>query len=143
MNIDPRLLALVLARGRVVFGLAALVFPGLTARLVLGTNGRGTRALLRMVGIRDVALGVGAITNLKEVNQDAEWVSMGALADGGDSVAFLLAPLGWRRAANGVFAGAAAALGLWCARTLADRRAPVSGEREPSAAASSDIVPGG
>jgi hypothetical protein len=125
VNGDPRLIALVLARGRVVFGLAALLVPGVVTRLVLGTSGAPSRALLRMVGIRDLALGLGAITNLKEAKQDAEWVSMGALSDGGDSLAMLLAPIGGRRVTNGLFSGGAAVLGLWCARELADRRASV------------------
>ena len=60
---------------------------------------------MRMVGVRDIALGVGAITNLKEEKEDAEWVSMGALADGGDAIALVLAPIGWRRVANGTVRG--------------------------------------
>src|SRR5262245_23425766 len=71
---DARTIALVLARGRVVFGLVALVVPGLVAKAIFGSNSVTARAALRMVGVRDVALGVGAITNLKEANQDAEWV---------------------------------------------------------------------
>jgi uncharacterized protein YjeT (DUF2065 family) len=122
MNADPRTIALVIARGRVVFGIASLLVPGLLARLVVGTGTTPSRALLRMVGIRDIALGVGAITNLKEAKQDAEWVSMGALSDGGDALAMLLGTRGPRRVANGLFAGGAAAVGLWCARELADRR---------------------
>jgi uncharacterized protein YjeT (DUF2065 family) len=122
MNAEPRNIALVLARGRVVFGIAALLVPGLVARFVAGNSTAPSRALLRMVGIRDVALGVGAITNLKEANQDAEWVSMGALSDGGDAVALVLGTRGTRRVANGLFAACAAAIGLWCARALADQR---------------------
>jgi uncharacterized protein YjeT (DUF2065 family) len=132
MNVEPRTVALVLARGRVIFGIAALLVPGLLARVVLGTSTAPSRALLRMVGIRDVALGVGAITNLKEANQDAEWVSMGALSDGGDAVAMVLGTRGSRRVANGLFAAGAAAVGLWCARELADRRAAGSEARSDS-----------
>ena len=105
----------------------ALVVPGLTARLILGSDSPTARALLRMVGIRDVALGVGAITNLKERNQDAEWVSMGALADGGDALAMWLAPIGWRRVANALFAKSMAAVGLLCARQLASERVTAEG----------------
>ena len=122
MDTDPRTIALVLARGRVVFGLLSLVVPGLVAKLVLGANSPHSRALLRMVGIRDVALGVGAITSLKEGTQDAEWVAMGALADAGDSLAMWLAPIGWRRFANALFAKSMAIVGLLCARQLADQR---------------------
>ena len=124
MPTDSRTVALLLARGRVVFGLVALVLPGLLARVMLGASSGHSRALLRMVGIRDVALGVGAITNLKESAQDAEWVSMGALADGGDAIALLIAPTGRAaRIGGSLFAAGAAALGLACARQLADERA--------------------
>jgi hypothetical protein len=122
---DPRTIAVFLARGRVVFGLVALVLPGVLARLVLGSSSAPARALLRMVGIRDIALGIGAITNLKEQRQDAEWVSMGALSDGGDALAFLLAPIGIRRVTNGLFSAGAAALGLAVSRQLADARVAV------------------
>src|SRR5262245_56514180 len=97
---DPRTIAIALARGRVVFGIVALVLPGVLARLVLGASSAHSRVLMRMVGVRDLALGVGAITNLKEEKQDAEWVSMGALSDAGDMLAFLLAPIGFRRITN-------------------------------------------
>ena len=81
-----------------------------------------------MVGVRDVALGIGAITNLKTAEQDAEWVSMGAIADGGDAIAFLVAPIGFRRFTNGAFAAAAAGLGLVMSRRLADERAAAQPE---------------
>jgi uncharacterized protein YjeT (DUF2065 family) len=126
VDTDPRTIALVIARGRVVFGLLSLVVPGLVARLVLGSSSPHSRALLRMVGIRDVALGVGAITCLKEETQDAEWVAMGALADAGDSLAMWLAPIGWRRVANALFAKGAAIAGILCARQLADQRTAVT-----------------
>jgi hypothetical protein len=120
---DPRTIALVLARGRVVFGIVALVLPGALARLMFRASSGHSRALMRMVGIRDVALGVGAITNLKEQKQDAEWVSMGALSDGGDAIALLLAPTGWlTRLGSVLFSASAAGLGIACARQLADAR---------------------
>ena len=128
MEYDARTIALVLARGRVVFGLVALVVPGLVAKAIFGSNSVTARAALRMVGIRDVALGVGAITNLKEASQDAEWVSMGALSDAGDAVAMWLAPIGWRRVANAMFAKSMAGLGLYCARQLAAERAELVDE---------------
>jgi uncharacterized protein YjeT (DUF2065 family) len=126
VDTDPRTIALVIARGRVVFGLLSLVVPGLVAKVVLGSSSPTSRALLRMVGIRDIALGVGAITSLKEETQDAEWVAMGALADAGDSLAMWLAPIGWRRFANALFAKGAAIVGILCARELADQRTAVT-----------------
>jgi len=127
VDTDPRTFALVIARGRVVFGLVALVAPGIVARLILGSSSPTVRAVMRMVGIRDVVLGVGAITNLKEAKQDAEWVSMGAVADFGDSLAMWLAPIGWRRVANALFAKSFGIIGLLCARQLAAERVTVEG----------------
>jgi hypothetical protein len=124
VDTDPRTIAIVLARGRVVFGLVALVLPGVLTRIMFRSSTGQLRALTRMVGIRDIALGVGAITNLKEQKQDAEWVSMGALADGGDAFALLLVPNTWfNRICITLFAASATAIGLECARRLADERA--------------------
>ncbi|MGH8976546.1 MAG: hypothetical protein ACRDV7_00620 [Acidimicrobiia bacterium] len=120
---DPRTIAILVARARVVIGLIALVLPGVLARLMLGSSSAHARVMLRMVGIRDVALGVGAITSLKEQTQDAEWVSMGALSDGGDAVALLIAPTSFRRVTSGLVAAGASALGLALSRQLADERA--------------------
>lgn len=125
MDFDARTTALVIARGRVVMGLVMVVLPGLVARVMLGRSSRDTRTLLRMLGARDVVLGVGAITSVKEGTQDAEWVSMGAVADGADTVALLLAPgPPARRVANAMTAAAAAGVGLLCARQIADTRPP-------------------
>ena len=79
-----------------------------------------------MVGIRDVVLGVGAITSVKEETQDAEWVAMGALADAVDGLAMWLAPIGWRRVANALVGAGAAIVGILCARQLADERTAVT-----------------
>ena len=77
VDFDNRTLALMIARGRVVLGLVASLFPGIVARGAPGESSPGTRALARMTGARDLALGVGAVTTLKEQTQDAEWVGMG------------------------------------------------------------------
>ena len=50
------------------------------------------QALLRLVGVRDLVLGIGAITTLKEQTMDAEWVGMGAAADAVDGLVSLVTP---------------------------------------------------
>jgi hypothetical protein len=126
MDFDHRRFALVLARARAVNGLAMLALPGVVGWAVFGAAGKqpATRALLRLVGIRDVVLGIGAITTLKEHTMDAEWVGMGALADAVDGVVSLVTP-GLAPRARGValVGGGAAAVGLLAARALADERA--------------------
>ena len=89
MDLDSRSTALILARGRAILGLVMLVLPGLPARLMFGESSPRIRALLRMVGVRDLILGVGALTTVKERTQDAEWVGVGAFADAVDGVVSL------------------------------------------------------
>ena len=131
MDFDHRRFALVLARGRAVNGLVLLVLPGLAGRLIFGKAGREptTRALLRLVGVRDLVLGIGAITTLKERTMDAEWVGMGAVADAVDGVVSLATPgLALRSRLVSVIGGGAAAVGLMASRALADERSAASSE---------------
>jgi hypothetical protein len=76
-----------------------------------------------MTGARDLALGVGAVTTLKEETQDAEWVGMGAVCDLVDGIA-LLTTRGLPRRARlaGVGAFATGVVSLVLARRLADER---------------------
>jgi len=92
MDLDSRQLALILGRSRAVVGLVLIFLPGLAGRLWFGDHSPRTRALLRMVGVRDLILGVGALTSVKEQTQDAEWVGMGGIADAVDGFVTLTAP---------------------------------------------------
>jgi hypothetical protein len=125
MDFDHRRVALVLARGRAVNGLVMLVLPGVVGWVLFGKDGRSptTRALLRLVGVRDLVLGVGAITTLKEQTMDAEWVGMGAVADAVDGLVSLATPgLARRSRMVSLVGGSAAGAGLLAARKLADER---------------------
>jgi len=123
MELDDRTLALMIARGRVVLGLVASLLPGFVARAAPGDSSPGTRALARMTGARDLALGVGAVTTLKEQTQDAEWVGMGAAVDILDGFALLVTRRLPRRARiAGLGALTAGVAGLLLARRLADAR---------------------
>jgi len=127
-TLDTRSTALVLARGRAVIGLVLLVIPGVPARVWFGESSPRVRALLRMVGVRDLILGVGALTTLKERSQDAEWVGVGALADAVDGLVTLTTPqLPLRSRLVGPTALGSALVGIKLARALADERkaAPV------------------
>ena len=85
-----------------VNGLVLLVFPGVVGWVRVRQGRPATRRrgrLLRLVGVRDLVLGIGAITTLKEHTMDAEWVGMGAVADAVDGVVSLVTPgLARRRA---------------------------------------------
>ena len=125
MELDQRQIALALARTRTINGLVMLAVPGLVGRALFGraATGPALRATLRVVGIRDVVLGIGAITTLKEGTMDAEWVGMGAIADAVDGVVALVTPgLGLRARAIALAGGGAAASGMLAARALADAR---------------------
>jgi hypothetical protein len=128
VDLDRRQLAVLIARGRVVLGLSAVLAPGLAIRALMGESTTTTRTLTRMLGVRDIVLGVGAITTLKERTQDAEWVSMGAVADGVDALAGLFTPgLPVQARLMGVVAAATAAVGLDASRRFADERADAAG----------------
>ena len=125
MDFDHRRVALVLARGRAVNGLVMLALPGVVGWILFGPEGRKptTRALLRLVGVRDLVLGVGAITTLKERTMDAEWVGMGAVADVVDGFVSLATPgLARRSRLLSFVGGGSAGAGLLAARKLADER---------------------
>jgi hypothetical protein len=123
MDLDVRKMALILGRSRAIVGLVLLFLPGLAGRLWLGDHSPRTRALLRMVGIRDLILGVGALTCVKERTQDAEWVGMGGIADAVDGVVSFTAPgLPARARLVGPAALGSAVLAIKLARDLADER---------------------
>jgi len=130
-DVDHRTVALVIARARAINGLVMLAVPGLVGRALFGAAGAqsSTRALLRLVGVRDLVLGVGAITTLKEHTMDAEWVGMGAIADGVDSLVSLLTPgLLPRSRLVALVGGGSAAAGIVAARALADARTPAAAD---------------
>ncbi len=129
MDLDHRQNALLLARGRALNGLVMLAVPGLVGRVLFGKQGSQpvTKALVRLVGIRDLVLGVGAITTVKEHTMDAEWVGVGAVADAVDGVVAIAARgLPARSRLIALMGGGAAVVGTLAARALADDRAPTA-----------------
>ena len=127
MDFDHRRVALIIARARAVNGLVMLALPGVVGWAVFGQAGREptAKALLRLVGVRDLVLGIGAITTLKEQTMDAEWVGMGAAADAVDGLVSLVTPgLAPRARIVSLIGGGAAAVGLLASRKIADARVP-------------------
>lgn len=102
------------ARGRIALGAAAIVAPGLTARMVgaaKGTDG-GRDLVTRMFGAREIALGAGYLLS---ANSDRPlWARLGLAVDALDTVSGLSSrrtlPL-WKSAAATGLAGGVAALG--------------------------------
>jgi hypothetical protein len=89
--VEARDLAVNLARGRVAFGVVSLLAPGLLARTMTGRSDGGTRLFLRMVGARDLGVGLGLHVALDSDAPTRGWLEASAVVDGIDAAAFLLA----------------------------------------------------
>jgi hypothetical protein len=105
------------------FGLAALAAPGYAARLMFGRGGdsTGARLFARMLGGRDLALGLGVVIAVDRGAPLRGWLEAGALADGVDAVGALLArdELSPQAAIGSVAIGGGAALaGMWLSRQV-------------------------
>ena len=121
---QQRRLALLLARGRSALGIKLLLVPGLVTRVAIGTPTPLSTAVTRMVGVRDVALGLGTVAGIREGTQAPEWMGWSAVADGVDALALLVTPgLPKRARLTGLLAGASAVVGMKLAWDLADERA--------------------
>ena len=110
---EPRDAAVGLAGGRVAIGVASLVAPGFMCRAMMGPDGDsgGTRLLLRAVGARDLALGVGVLAALDRDQPVRGWLVASAVADGLDAAGSMLArhrlrPMVFPAAAAAATAGA-------------------------------------
>ncbi len=116
-------LAILAARGRIVIGAVAVVAPGLAARVMGGRRGSEgvAPALARMLGARDVALGLGVVIALDRGAPVRGWLEGSALSDTVDCLACVAAreqmPPRASRAAAGLGA-ASAALGMFLSRRL-------------------------
>jgi hypothetical protein len=120
---QTRKAALYFARGRSLLGVGLTLLPGTAAKIGVGTPNASARALMRMVGVRDVAIGLGAVAGVREGIQAPEWLGWGAVADGVDALALLLTPgLPKRARLSGLFAAGGAVVGMKLAWDLADQR---------------------
>ncbi len=120
---NSRNLAVSVARGRVAFGVAALLAPGVFGRAIGGAAAAQGLApmFLRMFGVRDLALGLGTILAVKHETPVRGWVEAGMLADAGDLAAAVLArqqlsPLAFKGTV--AIAGGAAVSGAALARLV-------------------------
>jgi hypothetical protein len=90
---EARHLALGLAGGRIAIGVISLLAPGLVGRAMMGPEGDsgGIRLLLRVVGSRDLALGIGVLAALDRDAHVLGWLRASAVVDGLDAAGSLLA----------------------------------------------------
>ena len=126
-------MAVNVARGRIAIGVVSLLAPAWVARTMIGREGRGggTRAFVRMVGARDLGLGLGVVVALDRGAPVRGWLEASALVDGIDAVACLLARHHIRTGVlPGVVGGAAvgALLSGWLAGQLDPAQSPLAGQ---------------
>ena len=117
---DSHYAARLIAIGRILVGATTLALPGRVGAAV-GLGSRRSRALIRMVGVRDLMLGIGAFRALADGEPATGWVQAGAACDLVDAVAIIgVGPeLGAAKTVAGVLiAGGAAAVGLRAAGNL-------------------------
>jgi hypothetical protein len=132
---DARKIALLVARTRIAIGVAAIAAPGPAGRLMFGRDGErpGARLYARMLGGRDVALGLGVVIALDRGAPVRGWLEASALADGVDLVSGLLArdeiPPS-TVAGVAASAGGAVLAGLWLSRALDPAPAASPGQPE-------------
>jgi hypothetical protein len=112
-----------LAQGRIAIGVVSLLAPGLVGRTITGREGSGggTSLFARMVGARDIGLGLGLHIALSRGAPVRGWLEASALVDSIDLAACLLARDHIR---TSVFPGAVglaatgALLSAWLSRQL-------------------------
>jgi hypothetical protein len=90
---EPRDRALAHARARIAVGAAFVLFPGLAGRMWIGSPAasRAVKVLARAFGARDLAIGLGVVIALDRGTPVRGWIEAGALSDGIDTAASLLA----------------------------------------------------
>jgi hypothetical protein len=120
---EPREIALAQARGRMAFGVAFLLAPGVAAKGWVGDDAtrRPVKVVTRALGARDLALGLGVVIALDRGAPVRGWLEASALSDGVDCVATVLGggslPALGRRGVILLAAASAAAAG-WLARAV-------------------------
>jgi hypothetical protein len=120
---EGRDLAVSLAGGRIAIGVVSLLAPGLVTRTMTGRkrSGGATSLFARMVGVRDLGLGLGLLIALDRGAPVRGWLEASAMVDGIDAAACLLARDHIR---TSVFPGAlglataGAVLSAWLSRQL-------------------------
>jgi hypothetical protein len=111
---EPRDLVLLHARARIAVGAAFVLFPGLAGRMWIGSDAarRPVKVLARAFGVRDLAIGLGAVIALDRGTPVRGWIEAGVLSDAVDTTASLLAggsiPAGIRLPVIAIGAGSTA-----------------------------------
>jgi hypothetical protein len=111
------------AIGRMLFGVAALLAPGASGRILAGDGGAApdAQAFMRGMGGREIGLGLGLLAMIRANGPVKPWLVAALLADSSDIIGIAGA---WRhmepskRVLGFATAGGAAALGATMLATL-------------------------
>ena len=130
---DARDLAVALAAGRIAIGVMSLLAPELVGRAMTGRGGAmgGAPLFARMVGARDLGLGLGVLVALDRGAPVRGWLEASAVVDGIDAGACLLARRRLRASVVPAAVGLATAGALvsgWVSRELDGPPSPSSGQ---------------
>jgi hypothetical protein len=130
---ERRDVAVSLARGRIAIGVVSLLAPAFVGRMMTGRDGSGggTTLFARMVGARDLGLGLGLLIALDRGAPMRGWLEASTLVDGIDAAACLIARDHIRTSTFPGAVGLAAAgalLSAWLARQLDPAPPPQSGQ---------------
>jgi hypothetical protein len=130
---EGRDLAVSLARGRIAIGVVSLLAPGFVGRTMSGRDASAgaTRLFARMVGARDLGLGLGLLVALDRAAPVRGWLEASAVVDGIDAAACVLARHHIRTSVLPGAVGMAATgalLSAWLARQLDPAQSPLSGQ---------------
>lgn len=131
------------ALGRIAIGVALLAVPRWVGGPWIGfdaVSSRGAQVLLRALGARDLALGLGLKASVDRDAPTRGWLEAGVVADGTDLAVTLTAgddlPLSGR-VLVGALAGSGVALGAWLVRTA---EAGPAGPGRGAARAGADVL---
>jgi hypothetical protein len=129
---EGRDLAVGLAGGRIAIGVVSLLAPEVVGRTMTGRDGAegGTHLFARMVGARDLGLGLGLLVALNRGAPMRGWLEASAVVDGSDAATCLLGRHHIRPSVFPAAVGLAAAgalLSAWLARQLDTAPSPESG----------------
>lgn len=112
-----------IAAARIGIGIGATFAPAVVSRLQFGGTTPGQTMTVRMLGARDLALGIGALLAARHGSASLRgWVEAGGLADAIDALTFLRAGSddARHRGLTVLAAGGAAIVSAWAARNLDD-----------------------
>lgn len=87
--LDARVVGVALNAGRVALGVTALAAPGLASRLLVRPEDRRPvlRMFTRLVGVRDLALGVATVEAVRDPARARRLLWLGVLCDLSDAAA--------------------------------------------------------